>query len=61
MVKHGDIWLVNLDPTVGNEIKNPAPASWYCPLRLRRAAHQVTSPDEAYFLVAVIIWKLLKK
>ena len=25
-VKRGDIWLVNLDPTVGHEIKKPRPA-----------------------------------
>ena len=25
MVKHGDIWLVNLDPTIGSEIKKSRP------------------------------------
>lgn len=25
-VKRGDVWLVNLDPTIGHEIKKPRPA-----------------------------------
>jgi hypothetical protein len=62
MVKRGDVWLVNLDPTVVSEIKKVPPLRrGVTPLRFRREAHQVASPWEAYFLVAVIIWKLLKK
>lgn len=34
MVKRGEIWLVNLDPTVGNEIKKARPCVVVSPAEL---------------------------
>lgn len=34
MVKRGEIWLVNLDPTIGSEIKNPRPCVVVSPAEL---------------------------
>lgn len=34
MVKRGEIWLVNLDPTVGSEIKKSRPCVVVSPLEL---------------------------
>ena len=34
MVKRGDIWLVNLDPTIGSEIKKSRPCVVISPLEL---------------------------
>ncbi len=34
MVKRGDIWLVNLDPTVGSEVKKSRPCVVVSPVEL---------------------------
>lgn len=41
-MKRGDIWLVNLDPTVGSEIKKTRPAI-------------IISPKEMYSLNTIIV------
>ncbi|WP_046111582.1 type II toxin-antitoxin system PemK/MazF family toxin [Aquincola tertiaricarbonis] len=41
MVKRGDIWLVNLDPTVGSEIKKSRPCVVVSPPELNDALRTV--------------------
>lgn len=59
MVKRGDIWLVNLDPTVGSEIKKSRPCVVISPaeihdhLRTAIVAPMTTKGFVAPFRIAV--------
>ena len=59
MVKRGDIWLVNLDPTIGSEIKKSrpcmvvSPAEMHDHLRTLLIAPLTTKGFPAPFRVAV--------
>ena len=59
MVKRGDVWLVNLDPTVGSEIKKSrpclivSPAEMHDHLRTVIAAPLTTKSRPAGFRVPV--------
>jgi mRNA interferase MazF len=41
VVKRGDIWLVNLDPTIGSEIKKSRPCVVISPPELNSQLHTV--------------------
>jgi mRNA interferase MazF len=41
LVKRGDIWLVNLDPTVGSEIKKTRPCVVISPAELNQSLRTV--------------------
>ncbi len=59
MVKRGDIWLVNLDPTAGSEIRKPrpcvvvSPAEMHNHLRTVLVAPMTTAGREAPFRIEV--------
>ena len=59
MVKRGDIWLVNLDPTVGSEIRKTrpcvvvSPAEMHNHLRTVLVAPMTTAGREAPFRIEV--------
>lgn len=59
MVKRGEIWLVNLDPTVGSEIKKTRPCVVISPpemhdyLRTAMVAPMTTGSHPAPFRIAV--------
>ena len=59
MVKRGDIWLVNLDPTIGSEIKKTRPCVVISPpemhdhLRTVMIAPMTTGSHPAPFRIAV--------
>ena len=59
MVKRGEIWLVNLDPTVGSEIKKTRPCVVISPpemhnyLRTAIVARMTTGSRPAPFRIAV--------
>ncbi|MCX6594970.1 MAG: type II toxin-antitoxin system PemK/MazF family toxin [Acidobacteria bacterium] len=59
MVKRGDIWLVNLDPTAGSEIQKTrpcviiSPAEMHDHLRTALVAPMTTAGREAPFRIAV--------
>lgn len=59
MVKRGEIWLVNLDPTVGSEIKKSrpcvvvSPAEMHDHLRTAIIAPMTTKSRPAPFRIAV--------
>jgi mRNA interferase MazF len=59
MVSRGDIWLVNLDPTVGSEIQKTRPCVIVSPsemhdhLRIVLAAPMTTGSKPAPFRIAV--------
>ena len=58
-MKRGEIWVVNLDPTVGSEIKKPrpcvivSPVEMHGPLRTVIVAPMTTGSRPAPFRVAV--------
>lgn len=60
MVKRGDIWLVNLDPTIGSEIKKSrpcviiSPAEMHDHLRTVLAAPMTTGAHPAPFRIPII-------
>jgi mRNA interferase MazF len=59
LVKRGDIWLVNLDPTAGSEIRKPrpcvvvSPAEMHNHLRTVLVAPMTTAGREAPFRIEV--------
>lgn len=59
MVVRGDIWLVNLDPTIGSEIKKSRPCVVISPpemhdhLRTVIVAPMITASRDAPFRIAV--------
>jgi mRNA interferase MazF len=60
MVKRGDIWLVNLDPTVGSEIQKTRPCIIVSPpemhdhLRTVIVAPMTTANKPAPFRIAIV-------
>lgn len=60
MVKRGDIWLVNLGPTVGNEIKKTRPGIIISPsemhdhLRTVIVAPMTTGSQPAPFRISIV-------
>jgi len=59
VVKRGEIWLVNLDPTVGSEIRKTRPCAVICPpemhnhLRTVMVAPMTTGSHPAPFRIAL--------
>jgi mRNA interferase MazF len=60
MVKRGEVWLVNLDPTVGSEIKKTRPCVIVSPsemhdhLRTVMVAPMTTGSNPAPFRISVV-------